>query len=86
VLALRESRLVVRVTRGGTYRIAVHWSPYWHASTGCLARTTGGMLQLWTRAATTVRITFDVDPSGLLEALAGAAPTCPPEGVPTKTS
>jgi hypothetical protein len=44
------------------------------------------MLQLWTRAATTVRITFDVDPSGLLEALAGAAPTCQSESVPTKTS
>ena len=83
VLALRESRLAVRVTRGGTYRIAVHWSPYWHASTGCLARTTGGMLQLWTRAATTVRIAFDVDPRGLLEALAGGAATCPSEGVPT---
>ena len=80
VLALHESRLVVRVTRGGTYRIAVHWSPYWHASTGCLARTTGGMLQLSTRAPTTVRIAFDVDPSGLLDALAGAAPTCPSAG------
>ena len=80
VLALHESRLVVRVTRGGTYRIAVHWSPYWHASTGCLARTTGGMLQLSTRASTTVRIAFDVDPSSLLDALAGAAPTCPSAG------
>ena len=36
LLALRESRLLIRVTRGGTYRVAVHWSPYWHTSNGCL--------------------------------------------------
>ena len=39
-----------------------------------------------TRAATRVRIAFDVDPTAFSSALAGAAPTCPSEGVPTKTS
>ena len=77
LLALRESRLLVRVTRGGTYRVAVHWSPYWHASTGCLAPTRGGMLRLHTRAAATIRINFDVDASRLLDALAGTPPPCP---------
>ena len=80
VLALRESRLLVRVTHGGTYRVAVRWSPYWQASTGCLARTRDGMLRLQTRAAATVRIGFDVEASSLLDALAGAAPTCPRAG------
>jgi hypothetical protein len=78
VLALRESRLLVRVTRGGTYRVAVRWSPYWHASTGCLARTRGGMFRLRTHGAATVRIVFDVDATSMLDALAGAAPVCPP--------
>jgi hypothetical protein len=77
VLALRESRVLVRVTRAGTYRVAVRWSPYWHASTGCLARTGGGMLRLRTREAATVRIAFDVDASGLLDTFAGTAPKCP---------
>ena len=77
VLALRESRVVVRVARGGTYRLALRWSPYWHASTGCLAGTHDGMLQLRTRMAATVRIAFDVDAGSLLDTLAGAAPTCP---------
>ena len=39
---------VVRVSRGGTYRVAVRWSPYWHASTGCLMRAPGGLLRLRT--------------------------------------
>ncbi len=77
VLALRESRLLVRVSRGGTYRVAVRWSPYWHASTGCLARARGGMLELRSRTAATVQIAFDVDASSLFDALAGTRRTCP---------
>ena len=76
LLALRESRLLVRVTRGGTYRVAVHWSPYWHTSAGCLAPTSGGMLRLHTGAAGTIRIAFDIDASRLLDALAGTPPPC----------
>ena len=76
VLALRESRLVVQVTRAGTYRVAVRWSPYWHASTGCLTRAGGGMLGLRTGGAATVRIVFDVDASSLLDAFAGTPPRC----------
>jgi hypothetical protein len=75
VLSLRQSHLVVRVSRGGTYRVAVRWSPYWHASTGCLARD-GGMLRLRTRNAATVRLAFDVDAGSLLDAFAGASPRC----------
>ena len=48
VLALRESRLLIRVSRAGTYRVSVHWSPYWKASTGCLAPAAHGMLRLRT--------------------------------------
>jgi hypothetical protein len=75
VLALRESHLLVRVSQAGTYRVAVRWSPYWQASTGCLARS-DGMLRLQTRSAATVRITFDVDASSLLDAFAGQTPRC----------
>jgi hypothetical protein len=84
VLALHESRLLVRVTRGGTYRVAVRWSPYWHASTGCLAPTRAGMLRLRTRTAATVRIAFDVDATSLLHTLVGTAPRCTSRPHPTK--
>ena len=76
VLALRQSRLAVRVSRGGTYRIAVRWSPYWHASTGCLAKAPGRMLQLRTSRAATVRIGFDIDTRSLFDAFAGTSPRC----------
>jgi hypothetical protein len=77
VLALRESSLVVHLTRGGAYRVAVRWSPYWNASTGCVTRSQDGMLRLRSRAAATVRIAFDIDASSLFHALAGTTPTCP---------
>lgn len=81
VLAFRDSRLLIRVPRGGTYRVAVRWSPYWHASTGCLARTRGGMLRLRTQSAGTVRLVFDVDARSLFDAFAGAAPHCRPRPI-----
>jgi hypothetical protein len=40
------------------------------------------MLRLRTRVAATVRIVFDVDASSLLNAFAGAAPTCHFGGIP----
>jgi hypothetical protein len=76
VLALRVSRLDLRVSRGGAYRVAVRWSPYWHASTGCLKRAAGGMLRLRTRTAATVRIAFGIDAGSLFDAFVGRAPTC----------
>ena len=77
VLALRESRLVLQVPSAGTYHVAVRWSPYWHASTGCLTHAPDGMLRLRTRSAARVRIAFDVTARGLLDAFAGTAPGCP---------
>ncbi len=76
VLALRDSRLVLRVSRGGTYHVAVRWSPYWRVSTGCLTRTSGGLLSLRTGAAATVRIGFDIDASSLFDAFADTTPRC----------
>jgi hypothetical protein len=76
VLALHESRLRVSVSRGGTYRVAVRWSPYWHASTGCLERAPDGLLRLQTRTAATVRIAFDIDATSLFDAFADTRPRC----------
>jgi hypothetical protein len=76
VLAFRESRLAIRVSRGGTYRVAVRWSPYWHASTGCLVRSPDGMVELAARTAGIVRIAFDVDVHSLIAAFAGTSPQC----------
>jgi hypothetical protein len=76
VVALRESRLVLSVSQPGTYRVAIRWSPYWRASTGCIDQTEHGMLQLRTRTAGTVGIGFDVDARSLFHAFADATPRC----------
>ena len=76
VLAFRESHLLIRVSRPGTYGVAVRWSPYWHASAGCLVRSSDGMVELQTHRSGVVRIAFDVDASSLLAAFAGQTPHC----------
>ena len=86
VLEFKESRLVVHVSRRGTYGLAVRWSPYWHASTGCLVRSQDGMVELQTQTAATVRIAFDVSASSLLAALAGNSPDCRPDYDTSRTS
>jgi hypothetical protein len=58
VLALHQASVVLGVPRAGSYRIAVHWSPYWHTSEGTLAETPDGMIELRTTAAGTVRLEF----------------------------
>jgi hypothetical protein len=74
--SLRESKIGVEVTTGGTYRIAVRWSPYWHASLGCLSKGKDGMIRLATRRARFVRLTFQVSAARALEELAGQQPSC----------
>jgi hypothetical protein len=86
VLAFRESRLRIRVSQRGTYGIAVRWSPYWHASAGCLLRSHDGMVELRARRSGVVRIAFDVDASSLFAALAGQSPHCGPSYETSRTS
>lgn len=76
LLSLADSTLRLHVTRGGAYRIAVRYSPYWRASAGCLARGGDGMLRLRTTGARTVLLTFDVDATQMLDTLAGQSPSC----------
>jgi hypothetical protein len=76
VTSLTASRINAVLPRGGTYRVAVRWSPYWHASVGCLARGTDGMLRVATRRPRFVRLTFQVSAVRALDELAGKQPSC----------
>ena len=76
LLSLTESRLRLRVSRAGSYRIAVRYSPYWRVSDGCLSRGTDGMLRLRTLGARSVALVFRVDTAALVDTLAGEAPDC----------
>ncbi|HZR96285.1 MAG TPA: hypothetical protein VFA56_11355 [Gaiellaceae bacterium] len=71
-----ESKIGVVLTRGGTYRIAVRYSPYWRTSAGCLAKGRDGMIRLTTRRARVVRMKFSVNASRALDEFAGNSPVC----------
>jgi hypothetical protein len=76
VRELTRSRLVVRLARRGTYRVAVRYSPYWHASSGCLGRGADGMVRLTVMRPVTVRLRFDVNAGRALAAVAGRTRSC----------
>ena len=76
LVALTESRMRLAVQRAGTVRIAVRYSPYWHASEGCLSRGSDGMLRLTNRAPQLVTIVFDVSASRVFDALEGEQRRC----------
>jgi hypothetical protein len=74
--SLTGSGMSAVLHRGGMYRIAVRYSPYWRASHGCLSQGTDGMLRLATRRARTVVLVFDVDAGRALSQLAGDSHEC----------
>jgi hypothetical protein len=76
VLALTESRVVLHVSRGGVYRLAVRYSPYWKASSGCVLEGKDHMVRLSLPGAGRVALSFSLDASRALHALEGAAPSC----------
>ncbi len=77
VLMMSESRIVLRVFRPGTYRLAVRFSRYLTPSTGCAVRGPDGMIRLLLPRAGRVRLTFSPDAERALAALAGhAARSC----------
>jgi hypothetical protein len=76
LVMLTQERIGVAVHRGGDYRIAVRWSPYWRASDGCLREGKDQMLRLQTRAARHVTIVFQVNADNALDELAGAQHHC----------
>ncbi|HET8894770.1 MAG TPA: hypothetical protein VFM96_11800 [Gaiellaceae bacterium] len=76
LFSLTQARIGVDVHRGGLYRIAVRYSPYWHASNGCLSQGSDGMLRLRTRTARMVTIVFDVNATRAFDQLAGERPSC----------
>jgi len=76
VTSLSGTRISVAVHRGGHYRIAVRWSPYWTVTGGCLSAGKDGMMRLWTRGPRAVQLAFDLSVGRALDTLAGEQPRC----------
>src|SRR5262249_28369908 len=76
ITSLTQTRIGVRLDRGGTYRISVRWSPYWHASLGCLSEGNDKMIRLTTLHPHFVRLTFRVGAVRALDEIVGDQPSC----------
>jgi hypothetical protein len=67
-----QTSMTVELGGPGTYRVAVRYSPYWHASEGCVGPRRDGMLSLSVPAAGPVELSFKVGAVRALETLVGA--------------
>jgi hypothetical protein len=77
VVGLTESQVIVRASEAGTYRLAIRYSPYWMASSGCLDPGPDSMIRLRIPAAGTVKLSIHVNARRALDAFAGQRPqTC----------
>jgi hypothetical protein len=77
VVALAQTRVTVRVGGRGTYRLAIRYSPYWSASTGCLDPGPDSMIRLRAPTAGTVHLRFRVNARRAFAAFRGQRPqTC----------
>jgi hypothetical protein len=76
VVRMRDANLTIALAHGGTYHVAVRWSPYWRASHGCVSQGRDGMLRLTTLRPRLVRLTFVVSADSALDTLTGAAQNC----------
>jgi hypothetical protein len=75
IVSFSQARLVLKLRRPGTYRLAVRYSPYWHTSSGCLSRTVDGLMHLTVPRAATAAVRFEVSPGRLLDVLTEGNPT-----------
>jgi hypothetical protein len=74
VVELTQTKLSVRVAAAGTYRLAIRYSPYWMASTGCLDPAADSMILLRAPAPGPVQLRFHVNARRAFAAFAGRHP------------
>ena len=77
VLALKESSIVLSLAQPGTYRVALHYTPYMAARNACVRETADRMIELQVARAGVVRLAFGVTASRALAAIAGSHSSCP---------
>jgi hypothetical protein len=77
VVKLYGERVIVSLARPGRYRLAVRYSPYWHAEGACLSRNADGMISIASPRGGRFELSFQVNAAGALAAVVGkSSPTC----------
>jgi hypothetical protein len=77
VLSLGDSSIVLSLARPGTYRVALHYSPYMAAPNACIRESSDGMIDLQAQRAGVLTLAFTVTASHALAAIAGSRSSCP---------
>jgi hypothetical protein len=72
VVFLSHSGALIEVGRAGTYRVAIRYTPYWGASSGCARRASDGMTRLAVPRAGRVKLAFNWTPERALDVIAGS--------------
>jgi hypothetical protein len=76
LLSLGQTGALIDVNRPGRYRVAIRYTPYWSATTGCVRRASDGMTWLTVRQAAVVRLGFKWTLHRALGVLDGASSNC----------
>jgi hypothetical protein len=76
VLALDDSSIVLAFRRAGSYRVAVHYSPYLAAPDACVRASADGMIVLKARHPGTLKLSFAVTAEHALAAISGSRGSC----------
>ena len=76
VLRLTATRLVVDLPQRGQYRLAVRFSPFWHADNACLSRRLDGMTTLSPQRPGRLELSFRVSAGSALAAVGGRTQIC----------
>jgi hypothetical protein len=71
ITSFTQSGMTAIVATAGIYRVAVHASPYWRVTPGCVTAGNDGMIRLHIPSAGKVRLDFHLSAAGALQALAG---------------
>jgi hypothetical protein len=74
-----ESSVTVTITRPGTYRLGISYSPYLRAPTTCLTESRDGMTLLTATRPGRLHLAFDVSAASVFAALTGRTSSCPEE-------
>jgi hypothetical protein len=73
---ITESTITLSLSRSGTYKLRIRYSPYFFAPKSCVTEDRNGMTELNAPHAGRVKVAFTVSAAGALAALTGSHTTC----------
>jgi hypothetical protein len=76
VVELTSSHLTLALPRAGEYRLAIRFSPYWHAAGACLYAGDDGMIRVVEHRAGETRLFFHIGIVRALETVVGTRSNC----------